>query len=443
MELATFVQKVEKCSGRALEFSLREYDQLLSLRKEVLEIKRILLKADDSNLLLPSYLSVEVKLERLSERIERKLDAYLKRLSKMVSKLGRRLNSRDKVYFQSFLEKLVVCKNKLIRILARGGELSRLVHADPYNWEKIDAKIDEALGTDTEPGIVTMILSLKQLESIEKRLDKASLDKGVSEYLQRSNQIIRKNDGVLPHSSETEDVYHRLLRVKEERVELELQPVKEKIKYFCLLFSRKLSLPLSEKDFPGVVIDPSLHGEACYVPEGQYIRLKSIRINNGEDLGEEIAHFFRDKFFHGKTEERTHEFFGFLGRRLLYEMLSPTERKVYFLTSPIYLTTKMSLVKELRSAREHTDEKISQQIKRSRAYRDGDQAEVARLKTMLQKQAASIYADAKSRAVHFLGYYYAARVDLSRIKFWEKLFTLSDQEVRRRFFRDDLDYFGL
>ncbi len=443
MELATFIQKVERCSGRALEFSLREYDQLLSLRKEVLEIKKILLQANDSGLLLPPYLSVEVKLERLSERIERKLNAYLKRLSKMVSKLGRHINSQNKAYFHSFLKKLVICKNKLIRILARGGELSQLVHKDPYNWEKINAKIDEALGTDTEPGIITLILSLKQLESIEKRLDKTSLDKGVSDYLERCNQIIRKNEGFLPYSSETDDAYHRLLRIKEERAELELQPVKEKIRYFCLLLSRKLSLPLGEKDFPGVVIDPSLRSVACYVPEGQYIRLKSIRVNNGEDLGEEIAHFFRDKFSPGNTEERTHEFFGFLGRRLLYELLSPAERNSYFLTSPTYPTTKISMAKELRSAREHTDEKISQQIKRSKAYREGDLAEVARLKKILQKQAVSTYADTKDRAVHFFGYYYAARIDLSKIRLWGQLFILPDKEIRRKFFREDPDYSGL
>ena len=439
MELSHFIHKLEKYSEKALEFSLREYDQLQSLRADVLKIEKFSLQAIDADSPIKEYQKHTLKLERLSERIEKKLNAYTKRLEKQVYRIGRRLNLEDKAYFQSFLDQLRVCKNKLIIILAKGGELHQLIKMNPPKWNKIREKIDEALGTETTPGIMTMILSLKQLQSVEKRLKNADLEKGLKSYRERANRILAESDST-PFDSEAIGASERLRKIKMEREEQALIPVKEIIRKICFLFSQKLGLPITERDLPNVRVNPALNSPAVYYPEGQFIELKSIQSFNGDSLAEEIAHFFRDKFHHEKTEERTHEFFGYLGRRLLYEILPVAEKRALFLTPPVYAITKEVMLEEMRQAKEKTSESIEIRIKKSKAYRDGDEKEVERLRRILPKLANSEYSDALSHLTHFLGYYYAARVDLSKIKDFRKLFTMPDSEVRRRFFREDQDY---
>ena len=65
MELSHFIHKLEKYSEKALEFSLREYDQLQSLRADVLKIEKFSLQAIDADSPIKEYQKHTLKLERL------------------------------------------------------------------------------------------------------------------------------------------------------------------------------------------------------------------------------------------------------------------------------------------------------------------------------------------------------------------------------------------
>jgi len=165
---------IEKYTGKDLKFSMREFKQLQKLREDVYKITRIRMSSKDQVNLLNYYKKHAQKLERYSERIERRLNIWVKRLEKLISEQEEKMSSEDKKYMESWKTKLDICNSNLIRILANGGELHDLINEKAPDWEKIGAKIKEAFGDKDHPGINTLLVLFDQLEKLEMmpRLDR-------------------------------------------------------------------------------------------------------------------------------------------------------------------------------------------------------------------------------------------------------------------------------
>src|SRR3989338_121262 len=112
------------------------------------------------------------ELQRYSERIERRLNLWVKRLEILIVAETQKLTPTDRQYFELWINEINICRNLLIRILANGGELHALINEQPPNWEKIYAKINEALGDNQHPGLRTLIALFQQLEQAEEKLGK-------------------------------------------------------------------------------------------------------------------------------------------------------------------------------------------------------------------------------------------------------------------------------
>jgi uncharacterized integral membrane protein len=123
--------------------------------------------------------------------------------------------------------------------------------------------------------------------------------------------------------------------------------------------------------------------------------------------GEEISHYLRNQLRGSPSRNpNTEEFYGFLGRRLL----APKE-------------THEPPFKSDQEYRQYIL-KINAMIKSEK-----DNARIAKLKRRRK--------DAQD---HYEGYNYAAKIDPSKIKNWKDFFSMPEEEVHRRFFREDPDY---
>ena len=125
----------------------------------------------DKLALLEHYKKHAREIERYSERIERRMNVWIKRLERLVIE-EQNLAAEDKLYFSSWVNKTDICRNTLIRILARGGELHNLINEKSPNLKKVEAKINEAFGDNRHPGLRTLIALFEQLKQVEKRVSK-------------------------------------------------------------------------------------------------------------------------------------------------------------------------------------------------------------------------------------------------------------------------------
>ena len=184
--------------------------------------------------------------------------------------------------------------------------------------------------------------------------------------------------------------------------------VQERVDYLIDRMSQVLGIEIPKREYPLVILT---NENSSYNPDLNYIRLRESDKDSGEVLGHELGHFFRNKIKQQEKEkplttreklgrligykprtgyeaEETHsdEFFGYLGTRILNEIMK-----------------ERSLVKfgEKREPVELTREYI------------------------LAHKRPSIFAN---------------QLDLSRIADLHQLFSLPDREVRHRFFRSDPQY---
>ena len=176
MGLNKLVGRIKKYLDRNLNFSMREFKQLQSLKEDILKLEQIMSYSGGNRTALLSYYKKHArKLQRYSERIERRLNARINRLEELITAEEQSLIAGDRQYFELFKNKIDVCKNNLVRILARGGELHSLINEESPDWKKIEAKINEALGDNEHPGIRTLIALFQNLEHVEDRLGNASM----------------------------------------------------------------------------------------------------------------------------------------------------------------------------------------------------------------------------------------------------------------------------
>jgi hypothetical protein len=137
---------------------------------------------------------------------------------------------------------------------------------------------------------------------------------------------------------------------------------------------------------------------------------------------------------HSLANEAVGEFFGFLGRRLLHQATNGT-RDEDLCPKEISPLPREAVLQKIRPYRRVLTK--YKQIERLMQTRFDPQAKKVKTAVGAMKQ------DRHEWLYHYQGYKYAAAVDLSKINDWEKLFSLSNEEVRRRFFRGEPDYEGL
>jgi len=449
MDFGHIIVKLEQKSKKALELSLKEYKGILGLREDILKIEEILSQPGQSGILLGYYLTRASEIERVSERIERRINSGVKRVEKILSKIGDLLPDEEE-NIKSFLRKMELSRNLLIKILARGGELHHLLKENPQNWKKIEAKVQESLGNETSPGIRSLVVIFHNLEELEKRLDEKSLEEYHQEVLDKVNQRHREGGSQTIKDMEGSFTLGRLNKIKEQREEAMLKPLRETIREVCLLLSNKYGLKLENKVLPNITYDPTISEEGYCRSEGWIITFKSL-FPSGEIIGEEVMHFFRYKALYYKGErsrsedEDTQEFFGYLGRRMLYQVLLWSKRRKLFRYGPPKVDHLSKLKEKLQEfERAHRLKiMIEEKLKMAKGYAEMSEADRNRLRESLQREAINAYYKIEKNKGHFRGYYHAMRVDLAQINNWQKLLSLSPIEVRKRFFGQKQDYSGL
>ncbi len=444
MNLNSLIRKIESYRRIDFELSVREFKQLEALKFDILTIEKLLKDASISHIALVEYYNKKAKGYQVSiERIVRRLNVWVERLMKLIfyeklTILGKRKwnqlsieeknkFNRNERYFLLFAEKIRLCMSNLMRILAQNGELHQLVNEDAFvlDTKEIRSKIDEALGNDESPGLRTLIVLFKQIGDMEKRISQYSIESHIKTLLSHINkEIYDGKRSPMTDDKRTEEL-HRFQSILKEKQIAENRFVTKKVQILCALFSSKLRLGVPESEFPIAYVSDYLRTEAQYdgadIMGANTIGFRSIRsFENGEVIGEEISHFFRKclRPKDEKSEVLTNEFFGFLGRKILYELLlSPAERNSFFKSPP---ADNVNRIQALAAISEYFRKKMKAEgIK---------PAPISDRRDILQ---------------HFRGYKFAERVDLRRIHDWHKLYSLPNREVRMRFFRPDPDYSGL
>ncbi len=164
------LRKVERYLHRDLEYLMREGKILVDLKEDVEKIKGLLEKAKESKratLLLAYYTRDARKEEKLSERIERRLNSWIERLEGLLSKTYLIASNDDKEQLKKLRSHIDICKNNLARILAWNGELHTAIQGE--DWNEAETKISEAMGNRTSPGIRSLIVILEHMEEVEKK----------------------------------------------------------------------------------------------------------------------------------------------------------------------------------------------------------------------------------------------------------------------------------
>jgi hypothetical protein len=178
MGLKGTIKKIEKYLHKELKYLMRETKVLQELKEDIERLESLLKlakKQKDVAVLKEHYKKEAGQEEKLSERIERRLNIWLKRIIKLIN--NEEELSPEKENLEKFKSQIEIIKNNLVRILAWQGELHDLIE-NGEDWKGIKTKINEALGTFRSPGISSLIALLKQLESLEKRLRLAESRRG-------------------------------------------------------------------------------------------------------------------------------------------------------------------------------------------------------------------------------------------------------------------------
>jgi hypothetical protein len=195
------------------------------------------------------------------------------------------------------------------------------------------------------------------------------------------------------------------------------------------LFQERYSLDVVEPLLPAVQIKEDANEsslEASTNTTNQQvsgvINMRSRRdVLSGDVVSEELAHFYRI-FYTPKesTEEITHEFFGFLGRRLWQKAAKEGVGDLDFLidNDPAF-PSKRAVLNESKVLKAKSVESSEESNKQD------------------------LIDERRSVLVHQRGYEYASKVDLAKIHNWTKVFCLPNKEIRKRFFTDKPDYSDL
>jgi hypothetical protein len=183
MDIEKIIRKINKNIQKELRYLIKETTILKDLKEDVGHIEQLLSQARSSkeaSLLIAHYEKEAVRKVKYSERIERKLNSIVEKITKLILDEEGKLTSLEKRNLEKFRSHLEIIKNNLTRILAFDGELHDLIK-EKKDWKKIQNKINEALGTEIKPGILSLIAILEKLKNfqniIEPIIDENLIDK--------------------------------------------------------------------------------------------------------------------------------------------------------------------------------------------------------------------------------------------------------------------------
>jgi hypothetical protein len=168
----------------------------------------------------------------------------------------------------------------------------------------------------------------------------------------------------------------------------------------------------------------------------------------GSTLGEELGHFIRAKL-KGRVgreieskEAHADEFYGFLGRKILFRYCSETQRNYFFsdgdptfennYEGKSYAEMRHEL---LHNAKKMGFDKLKREYKEAEKIGDKDG-----MKEIFERAKELGYKDHFENLLHLRPYSFATNIDLNKTPDLVGLYSLSDQEVRRKFFREDKKY---
>ena len=244
------------------------------------------------------------------------------------------------------------------------------------------------------------------------------------------------------------------------------------IKAINKIFEKNYGLSTPEEKLPRVV--KAAPNESCaYVNWDLDRSLYNVirvrfgkQILDGNAVGEEMGHFYRAQLkpsnisrierlsawlkgssivedliidkkgdVKDKKEHITNEFFGFLGRRLLHKSYPKNKdgtSKIFPDGEPkIDSGDKKFAVGALKRIRKNLNSLKS-------LFMEGGVS----LESL--RNTAEPFIEARIDILHHRrGYEFASKVDLDKITNWNKLFSMPDKEVRKRFFTPNPDYSGL
>lgn len=199
----------------------------------------------------------------------------------------------------------------------------------------------------------------------------------------------------------------------------ELEPVLKDIIYKLInKFSDKTNITIDADDLPKIIFVPNTRTpwgvRRTQVPTSAGMRCITISedlMDNKDAVAEEIGHFIRQLLRpEEKHSKNVEEFFGFLGRRILY----PSIDRIAPFTS---------------------DEEYNK-------YTDAVKVKIEDINT--NKQEKELLERGLNEAEdHYFGYKYASVFDLDRVSDFQKLYSMTDKEVRGRFFTSNQNYSDL
>lgn len=154
------------------------------------------------------------------------------------------------------------------------------------------------------------------------------------------------------------------------------------------------------------------------------------------------------------------EFFGFLGRRIVFEESSDEEREFFRIGQPSWDASVEKSVEDLHALRKAAAAACEVIFRKERHPWKTLKTSDEKLMDMyhdwrrlphprgweVRGAIHDLFSCASRRTsilTHHRGYEFAAKVDMGKITDMQKLFAMPNQEVRHRFFRNDPDYGGL
>jgi len=201
------------------------------------------------------------------------------------------------------------------------------------------------------------------------------------------------------------------------------------------LFGKHYNLSVSGESLPVVVIknDQAVSSFVHFRDEKNKKSLvSSIQVNglddvlNGNYFCEEMAHFYRYYFEPDQLDdEEVGEFFGFLGKKMWQKVAS-------------------SIDGDLKLLVDYEEQSVDSEI-RNQLYVRSIEKQIELLQKQVDKEAETdkLRERLRNYLIHDEGYKYADKLDLDKITDWKKLFSLPNEEVRRRFFTSESDYYRL
>jgi len=203
------------------------------------------------------------------------------------------------------------------------------------------------------------------------------------------------------------------------------------------LLQKRVKSGIPREDYPEVSINPDANNPRYYMNTNVIELSSEDDLKNLSYIAEEAAHFVRAKTKpQGVPREHlTDEFFGFLGRRMIYDSLGTKDKfKSYFPKGEPRVETEVGSKKAaLARVRELRDYKGDFSESEDVILDDPEKA-VKLLKRGLGKQKAR-----RDILTHYRGYEFASNVDLNKLDYTE-VFSLDDKTVRKRFFRPNPIY---